>query len=158
MCHNVYTHDGLKGICFEMHLISPSCSLAQSGRSDAKHAFTQSRVVFVVSVRLLAGVILQARCVIAAQRAARLVGRTPPTASAAKSLSSCTSTSVWRSVLRRTPCETGSASAAPPPVRSATHSGAQVPRHDLKGLNVFVVFTHTLGVRNTEQLPAGLPG
>lgn len=95
-------------------------------------AFVRSHVVFVVSVRLLTGVILQARCVVAAQRAARLVGRTPPTASAAKSLSSCTSTSVWRSVLRHTLCETGSASTAPPPVRSATLSGsAQVPRHDV---------------------------
>lgn len=89
-----------------------------------------SSVYCVVSVRLLisvwlpTGVILQARCVVAVRQAVRPVGRTPPTASAVKNLSSYTSTNVWRSVLQRTLCGTGSANTAPQPVRSATHSGS----------------------------------
>ena len=79
------------------------------------------------------GVTLQARCVVAAQRAVRPVGGTPLTVWAVTNLSSCTSTSVWRSVLQRTPSGTGSANAAPRPVRSAAHSAsAQVLRHNAK--------------------------
>lgn len=95
------------------------------------HCAVSVHVCLLISVWLPTGVILQARCVVAVRQAARPVGRTPPTASAVKNLSSYTSTSVWRSVLQRTLCGTGSANTAPQPVRSATHSGsAQVLEHN----------------------------
>lgn len=110
MCHKCLylLSRRLKVACVAMHLL---CSLAQLMR--------------IQSARPLTGVILQARRAGAVRRAARPAGRTPPTASAAKSLFSCTSTSAWRSVLPRTRWgRTGSADAAPWPARSASLWGS----------------------------------
>lgn len=110
MCHKCLylLSRRLKVTCVAMHLL---CSLAQLMR--------------IQSARPLTEVILQARRAGAVRRAARPAGRTPPTASAAKSLFSCTSTSAWRSVLPRMRWGlTGSADAAPRPARSASLWGS----------------------------------
>ena len=101
---------------------------------DIKSGCKCKRYIYIISllisVWLSTGVILQARCVVAAWQAVRPVGGMPPTASAVMNLSSYMRTSVWRSVLQHTLSRTGSANTAPQPVRSATHSGsAQVHEH-----------------------------